>query len=109
MLYIILVPVLGLVLAYLINRFFKNAKFKGYDILPFFFIPVCNTMTNLKDRPSFLPYGFFTFFILVIVLTLWEAIKDKNISFSKTIYKLWGYLSLCSIMWYVGLFFMTLI
>lgn len=37
MLLIILIPVLGLALAYIVNKMFPKAQFRGYDLLPFFF------------------------------------------------------------------------
>ncbi|RVU70312.1 MULTISPECIES: DUF3397 family protein [Lactobacillus] len=106
---IFLIPIVGLAFDALITKIFPKAQFRGYDVLPFFFIPVCNMMTNLKNKPSFLPYGFFLFFILVVIVTVEEAVKNKNIPFGKTLHHLWGYLSLCSIMWYVGLLFIILI
>lgn len=109
MLLIFLVPIIGIVVAILINRIFPKAQFRGYDFLPFFFVPACNLITNLQKRPSFLPYGFLFFFILAIILTISIAVKEKNISLSKTLHKLWGYLSLCSIIWYVGLLFMMMV
>lgn len=108
MLMIFLVPVCGLFFAYLINRIFPKAQFRGYDFLPFFFLPACNLITAFQKKPSFLPYGFLLFFLLVIVLTISTAIKDKNLSFVKTLHKMWGYLSLCSVIWYIGLLFMML-
>lgn len=48
MLYIFLIPVIGLVVAFLINKIFPRAQFRGYDVFPFFFIAAC----NLIDRKS---------------------------------------------------------
>ena len=61
------------------------------------------------NQPSFLPYGFLIYFILVIVVSLNDAIKNKNISLSKTLRKLWDYLGACTSLWYVGLLLMMLI
>ncbi|WP_281828490.1 MULTISPECIES: DUF3397 domain-containing protein [Lactobacillus] len=108
MLLIILIPVIGILVAGLVTKIFPKAQFKGYDVLPFFFIPSCNLITNLQNRPSFLPYGFLLFFLLAIVLTIGAAVKEKNIALGKTIHKLWGYLSLCSVMWYLGLICMMM-
>lgn len=103
MLYIILLPVIGLILDLLINKFFPKAVFHGYDVLPFFFLPVCNMITDSLDNPSFLPYGLLFFFILVILITIESAVRNKNISLGKTFHKIWKYLAVCSTMWYIGL------
>lgn len=109
MLFIFLVPIIGLALDALINRIFPRAQFRGADFLPFFFIPSCNLITNQEGRPSFLPYGFLFFFILVIIVTVESAVKNKNISFWRTIHRLWGYLNISSVIWYVGLLFLMLV
>lgn len=102
MLLIFLLPIIGLAVAFIINKIFPKAQFRGYDILPFFLIVACNLITTRADRPSFLPYGFLFYFILVIIVSLNDAIKNKNISMGKTIRKLWNYLVACSCFWYVG-------
>ena len=84
MLYIFLMPIIGLAVAFVINLLFPHAQFRGYDVLPFFFIAGCNLITAHMNQPSFLPYGFLIYFILVIVVSLNDAIKNKNISLSKT-------------------------
>ncbi|MFR4967463.1 DUF3397 family protein [Lactobacillus kalixensis] len=99
---IILLPVIGILVALVVDRVFPKAQFRGSDFLPFFFLPACNMITNQKGWPSFLPYGFFTFFILVVLLTIRISVKEKNISLLKTVYELWGYLSLCSVFWFIG-------
>ncbi|WP_308555600.1 DUF3397 domain-containing protein [uncultured Lactobacillus sp.] len=109
MLYIFLMPIIGLAVAFLINLVFPRAKFRGYDVLPFFFIAGCNLITAHMNQPSFLPYGFLIYFILVIVVSLNEAIKNKNISLGKTLRKLWDYLAACTSLWYVGLLVMMVI
>ena len=109
MLLFFVVPLIGLGVVFLINRFFPKAQFKGADVLPFFFIPACNMITNFQKRPSFLPYGFLFFFILVIILTIYEAFKNKNLSLKTILYQMWGYLSICSVIWYIGLLFMMLV
>lgn len=109
MLFIFLVPVIGILCAILITRIFPKAQFRGYDFLPFFFLPACNLITNLQKKPSFLPYGLLFFFIMIIIITISIAVKEKNISLSKTLHKLWGYLSLSSVIWYLGLLFMMLV
>ena len=106
---IFLVPIVGILFAVLINKIFPKAQFKGYDFLPLFFIPACNIITNFQKRPSFIPYGFLFFFILAIILTLGVAIKEKNISLSKMLHELWRYLSLSSIIWYLGLLFVMMV
>lgn len=103
MLLIFLVPIIGILFVLLMSRLFPKAQFKGYDFLPFFFVPACNLVTNFQKKPSFLPYGFLFFLILVIILTIRTAIKEKNISLGKTLHELWKYLSLCSVIWYLGL------
>ena len=109
MLYIFLMPIIGLAVAFVINLLFPHAQFRGYDVLPFFFIAGCNLITAHMNQPSFLPYGFLIYFILVIVVSLNGAIKNKNISLSKTLRKLWDYLAACTSLWYVGLLLMMLI
>ena len=109
MLYIFLMPIIGLALAFVINLLFPHAKFRGYDVLPLFFIAGCNLITAHMNQPSFLPYGFLIYFILVIIVSLNDAIKNKNISLSKTFRKLWNYLAACTSLWYVGLLLMMLI
>lgn len=103
-------PLLGLVLAALINRLIPKAKIRGYDVLPFFFIAACQQATSIRHYPSFLPYAFLFYFILVILVSILTALKNKNISFGKTFRRLWNYLTLSSIFWYLAvlLLFMTL-
>ncbi|CCI85432.1 DUF3397 family protein [Lactobacillus pasteurii] len=108
MLSIFLIPALGLLISFLINTFLPKAQFSGLDLLPLFFIPACGMITKLRHQPSFLPYGFLMFFILVLWVALETAIKNKNISLWKTLYELWRYLSVSSILWYIGLVFFVL-
>lgn len=105
---IFLIPIVGLALAFLINKIFPKAQFRGYDLLPFFFIYACHLITLDQKRPEFLPYGFFVFFILVIIIAITEAIKNKNLSISKTFRKIWDYLTVNTIFWYLGLLFMMI-
>lgn len=105
---IFLVPIVGLALAFLINKMFPKAQFRGYDLLPFFFIYACHLITTNQKRPDFLPYGFFVFFILVIIIAVVEAIKNKNLSLSKTFRKIWDYLTVNTIFWYLGLLFLMI-
>lgn len=109
MLYIFLIPIIGVVVAFFINKIFPRAQFRGYDVFPFFFLVACNLITAHINRPSFLPYGFLIYFILVIIISLTDAIRDKNISLGKTFRKLWNYLVACSFCWYVGLLFMMIL
>ena len=102
MLFIFLIPIIGLVAAFLINKIFPHAQFRGYDVLPFFLFAACNLATTHANLPSFLPYGFLFYFILVVIVSLNDAIKNKNISLGKTIRKLWDYLAACSCFWYLG-------
>ncbi|MDF7668445.1 MULTISPECIES: DUF3397 domain-containing protein [unclassified Lactobacillus] len=108
MLFVFLLPLAGLALAFVLNRFFPKAQFRGYDVLPLFLILACYFITKVEKRPSFLPYGFFVFFILVIIVAVSEAIKNKNISLGKTLYQIWNYLTVCSIFWYLGLLVMMI-
>lgn len=103
MLLVYLLPIIGLAVDVILAKLFPKAKFNSYDILPFFFIPACNLISEYQNKPSFLPYGFLLFFIFVVWFTVDTAIRNKNISFGKTLHELWKYLTLCSIFWYVGL------
>lgn len=107
--WIFLLPIIGLGFAALVQRVFPKAQFKGEDVLPFFFIAACQMITSHKGRPSFLPYGFLIYFILVIIVALRIAIHNKNISMGKTIKVLWNYLTVCSIFWYIGLLILVFI
>lgn len=109
MLYIFLIPIIGLLVAFLINKIFPKAQFKGYDVMPFFLLAACGLITLQMNKPSFLPYGFLCYFVLVIVVSLDDAIKNKNISLGKTIRKLWDYLVACTCFWYVGLLLMLVL
>ena len=109
MLLIFLLPIIGVIIALVLDRVFPKAQFRGSDFLPFFFLPSCNLITEYKDLPSFLPYGFFLFFILVIILTVSAAVREKNISLTKMLYELWGYLSLCSFLWLIGSLFILVV
>lgn len=102
MLFIFLLPIIGLAAAFVINKIFPRAKFRGYDVLPFFLIAACSLIAVKANKPSFLPYGFLFYFILVIIVTVNDAIKNKNISMGKTVRKLWDYLAACSCFWYLG-------
>lgn len=108
-LWIFLLPLMGIGLNVVVVRIFPKAKFKGYDVLPFFFIPACQMITALKHKPSFLPYGFLLYFILVLLVTIKIAIQNKNISLQKTLRILWNYLVVCSIFWYLGLLIVILL
>lgn len=108
-LWIFLLPLLGLILNVIIVQIFPKAQFKGYDVLPFFFIPACQLITSAKHRPSFLPYAFLVYFILVLIVAVSLAIQNKNISMNKTIRLLWNYLTVCSIFWYIGLIIIVLL
>lgn len=103
MLWIFLLPIIGLGLAFLINLIFPRAQFRGYDVLPFFFIAACNLITIQRNIPSFLPYGFLIYFILAIIVSVKSAIKNKNISLERTFRKLWNYLAASTALWYLGL------
>ena len=70
MLFIFLIPVIGLVAAFLINKIFPHAQFRGYDVLPFFLFAACNLATTHANLPSFLPYGFLFYFILTAIIIL---------------------------------------
>lgn len=102
MLFIFLLPVIGLAAAFIINKIFPRAQFRGYDVIPFFLFTACNLAAANANIPSFLPYGFLFYFILVIIVSLNDAIKNKNISLGKTIRKLWDYLAACSCFWYIA-------
>lgn len=105
---IFLIPIIGLVLAFLVNKMFPKARIRGYDLLPFFFAFACHLITVQQEKPEFLPYGFFTFFILVIIIAALTAIKNKNLSLSQTMRKLWDYLTVNTIFWYLGLLFLMI-
>ncbi|MEB3364405.1 DUF3397 family protein [Lactobacillus sp. R2/2] len=106
---ILIIPLVGLALAFIINKMFPRAQFRGYDLLPIFFIYGCHLINlNSSKRPEFLPYGFFVFFILVILLAVSDAVKNKNLSISKTMRKIWNYLTVNTIFWYLGLLFMMI-
>ncbi|WP_278965139.1 DUF3397 family protein [Lactobacillus apis] len=108
MLLIFMLPVIGIVIAALLNKLFPKAKFRGYDILPFFLITACHLIVVQEERPDFLPYGFFMFFILVIIVAVSEAIKNKNISLGRTMREIWDFLTMNTIFWYVGLLFLMI-
>ena len=77
---IFLLPICGLGISFLINTLLPKAQFSGSDLLPIFFLPACSYITKMQHRPSFLPYGFLFFFILVVWITAEAAIKNKNLS-----------------------------
>lgn len=103
MLNIIMLPVVGLFLTWVVAKVFPKAQFNATIILPLFFLPACQLLTRSRHLPSFLPYAFFCFFILVIAVSIGIAVHNKNISLGKTILQLGDYLSLCSVLWYLGL------
>lgn len=106
---IFLLPICGLGISFLINTLLPKAQFSGSDLLPIFFLPACSYITKMQHRLSFLPYGFLFFFILVVWITAEAAIKNKNLSLTKTLYDIWKYLSLCSVLWYIGLLFTMMV
>lgn len=106
---IFLIPLCGIVVAAFLVKLFPKAQFSGYDILPFFFIVACQLLTQETKQPSFLPYGFLLYFILVVIISIYTAIKNKNISVGKTFGMLWHYLAASSIVWYVGLLILLLL
>lgn len=108
-LWIFLVPLIGVLCAGVVGRLFPKAQFKGYDILPFFFVGACQLITTYKKEPSFLPYGFWVYFILVVVVAVMIAVRHKNISMGSTIRTLWDYLVVCSGFWYLGLIVVLLL
>lgn len=103
LLWIFLIPIIGILCAGALNRTFPKAQFKGYDILPFFFLWGCQLITQLKRQPSFLPYGLWLYFILVVVVSIRFAQKDRNVQLGKLVRTLWNYLVMCSVFWYIGL------
>ncbi|MCI1290045.1 MAG: DUF3397 family protein [Lactobacillus sp.] len=109
MLNIILLPLIGLFFTWLLAKIFPRAQFNATIILPLFFLPACQLLTHSRQLPSFLPYGFFCFFILVIIVSLSLAIHNKNISLGKTLLQLSDYLSLCSVLWFLGLLIIVFI
>ncbi|MBP2057813.1 hypothetical protein J2Z60_000985 [Lactobacillus colini] len=109
LLWIFLVPVIGILSAGALGRIFPKAQFKGYDVLPFFFIVACQLITNYKKEPTFLPYGLWVYFILVVIVAVFIAIRNKNISMGSTIRILWDYLVMCSVFWYIGLIVLLLL
>lgn len=108
MLFIFLLPFIGLLLAIVLNKLFPKAQFHGYDILPFFLLIACHLITAHEKMPEFLPYGFFTFFILVIFVAVFEAVKNKNIALGKISREIWDFLTVNTIFWYIGLLFMII-
>ena len=105
---ILIIPLIGLALAFIVNKIFPKAQFRGYDLLPIFFIYGCHLITKQQQKPEFLPYGFFVFFFLVILLAVSDAVKNKNLSLGKTMRKIWNYLTVNTIFWYLGLLFMMI-
>ncbi|BDR60391.1 DUF3397 domain-containing protein [Lactobacillus xylocopicola] len=108
MLLIFLLPLIGLAIAVSLNKFLPKAKFRGYDVLPFFMLYACHLITVEQHKPEFLPYGFFIFFILVIILAVTAAAKNKNIALGKTMRQIWDYLTVNALFWYLGLLFMMI-
>lgn len=108
MLLIFLLPLIGIFLAVLLNRLFPKAQFHGYDILPFFLVIACHLIVVQEKRPEFLPYGFLLFFILVIIIAISEAVKNKNISLGRIFREIWDFLTMNTIFWYIGLLFMMI-
>lgn len=103
LLWIFLIPIIGILCAGVVSRVFPKAQFKGYDILPFFFLWSCQLITQLKHQPTFLPYGLWLYCILVIIVSISFARKDRNIRLGNLIRTLWDYLIMCSVFWYIGL------
>ena len=98
-----LLPVLGFLLAVFIDWLLPKSHFRGSAILPLFLIPACQILTNQKRWPSFLPYGFLLFFVLVIVVSIKIAIQNKNLPLWPTLLKVWDYLVINTIFWFLGL------
>ena len=109
LLWIFLVPVIGVLSAGVLGRVFPKAQFKGYDILPFFFIGACQLITTYKKEPTFLPYGLWVYFILVVIVAIFTAIRNKNISIGSTIRTLWDYLVICYVFWYICIIVLLLL
>lgn len=103
LLWIFLIPIIGILCAGVLTRIFPKAQFKGYDVLPIFFLWSCQLITQLKHQPSFLPYGLWLYFVLVVVVSIRFAQKDRNVRVGKLIRTLWNYLVMCSVFWYIGL------
>lgn len=109
LLWIFLVPAIGVLCSGALGHFFPKAQFKGYDILPFFFIGACQLITSYKKEPTFLPYGLWVYFILVVIVAIFTAVRNKNISMGSTVRTLWDYLVICSVFWYIGLIVLLLL
>ncbi len=99
LIYIYLIPAVGLLLTFLLSRFVSFKKFQASDILPIFFLVGIQLLTNYHDLPSFLPYGFLAFFILVIIYSIYIVWRDRNISITDTLLNLWRYLIVISAGW----------
>lgn len=108
MLLIFLIPILGLLVARAVTVFLPKAQFRGFDVLPFFFIAGCQLITDYKNKPSFLPYGFLLYACLVLFSAIEMAVINKNIDSKKIIKKMWNYLDICSLIWYLGLLVIVL-
>ncbi|APT19095.1 hypothetical protein FC62_GL000326 [Amylolactobacillus amylotrophicus DSM 20534] len=106
---ILLIPLVGIILAGIIMQFTGRTVLKGYDILPLFFLATIEMITNVKEWPTYLPYGFLYFFLFVIGFSVYTTVHDKNISLKKTLISLWRYLIICSFFWLLGLIILLFI
>ena len=110
MLLIFALPVAGLVIGIIMNMMLPNgSKLNGVDVMPLFLLYPCQLITQVQQVPSFLPYGFLFYFILILCAAIRWAVINKNISMGKIFREFWSYLDICSLLWYLGLLVVVLV
>lgn len=97
------------VAAFMVNLLFPKAQFRGYDVIPLFLLPACQLLTQAKRLPSFLPFGLFVFFFWVILIAVQTSLINKNISMKKMTRRIWDFLSILSLIWFLVLVLVVII
>ncbi|MDO4912137.1 MAG: DUF3397 family protein [Lactobacillus sp.] len=100
--------ILGLIVTFILGKFFPKAQFKKYDLLPIFMILAVHTFCQVTKITPFLPFGLFFYILGAIFLIIWASFQQKNISLKATLRMLWDLLTLTSIVWIIGLFIINI-
>lgn len=105
---IFLLPFIGLLCGILVKNMLPHKKISYVELMPPFLIAACQLITSFHKLPSFLPYAFLFYLILVVTVAINFVKKEKNIALGRILFSLWRYLILCSFIWYICLLLITI-
>ena len=80
---IFLLPFIGLLCGILVKNLLPHKKISYVELMPPFLIAACQLITSFHKLPSFLPYAFLFYLILVITVAINFVKKNKNIALGR--------------------------